>query len=167
LAQPLFSSINAKNLRGLPVMTELKSPLPQAAMQQQLTILEGYNILVVEDDEDILTMLATILEQSGATVTAVGSALPALQALQAQPQSYALLLSDLGLPELDGWWLIRQVRALTAECGGKIPAIALTAYDTMQDRNISHWFGFQMLIAKPIEPTRLVADIAKFLEQPL
>ncbi len=147
-------------------MPELKStpaPLPQSAMQQQLTILDGFNILVVEDDEDMLLLIATILEQSGATVTAVGSAILALQALQVQPQSYNLLLSDLGMPETDGWSLIRQVRALPAASGGQIPAIALTAYSTERDRKMSHFFGFQMLLAKPIEPTQLVADIAKLI----
>jgi two-component system, chemotaxis family, CheB/CheR fusion protein len=151
-------------------MPELRStlaPLPQSTMQQQLTILDGFNILVVEDDEDMLLLIATILEQAGATVTAVGSALPALQALQVQPQSYNLLLSDLGMPQTDGWSLIRQVRALPAASGGKIPAIALTAYSTKRDREISRFYGFQMLLSKPIEPKQLVADIAKLIGKPL
>jgi two-component system, chemotaxis family, CheB/CheR fusion protein len=103
----------------MPELNSTLAPLPQSAMQQQLTILEGFNILVVEDDEDMLLLIATILEQFGATVTAVGSAIPALQALQVQPQSYNLLLSDLGMPQTDGWSLIRQVRALPAKLAGK------------------------------------------------
>jgi two-component system, chemotaxis family, CheB/CheR fusion protein len=148
----------------MPELTSTLAPLPQSEIQPQLTILEGFNILVVEDDEDMLLLIATILEQSGATVTAVSSAILALQALQVQPLSYNLLLSDLGMPEMDGWWLIRQVRALPAASGGKILAIALTAYSSKCDRDISQSLGFQMLLSKPIEPTQLVAEIAKLID---
>ena len=130
----------------------------------QLQPLQGANILVVEDDEDILTLITIILEQAGASVTAVGGADAALLALQANPH-YDLLLSDLAMPETDGWSLIRQVRALAAESGGKILAAALTAYNTKKDRNISLFFGFQILLSKPIEPAVLVADIVKLIHK--
>jgi two-component system, chemotaxis family, CheB/CheR fusion protein len=139
----------------------------QSIVQQQLRSLQGFKILIVDDDEDVLLLIATILEQYGATVTAVGSALAALQALQVQPQAYNLLLSDLGMPETDGWSLIRQVRALAAEAGGNIPAVALTAYSTKRDRNISRSFGFQVLIAKPIEPEHLIATVVKTIGTPM
>jgi two-component system, chemotaxis family, CheB/CheR fusion protein len=143
------------------------TPPVQSTIQPKLRSLQGANILVVDDEEDILELIATILETSGATVTAVGSARAALHALQAQPLAYDLLLSDLGMPEEDGWTLIRQIRALDAASGGQIPAAALTAYNTMKDRNISHAFGFQILISKPIEPAELVADVLKLIGKPI
>lgn len=117
----------------------------------------------------MLALIATILQQAGATVTAVGSASAALQILQAQPQAYDLLLSDLGMPETDGWTLIRQIRTWDADSGGQIPAVALTAYNTihdllkaaLRDCRISAAVGFQILLSKPIEPAQLVTDIAK------
>lgn len=124
--------------------------------------LQGKNILAVEDDESILALITIILERAGATVTAVGGADAALLALQANPH-YDLLLSDLAMPETDGWALIRQVRALAAESGGKILAAALTAYNTKKDRDISLFYGFQILLSKPIEPAMLVADVVKLL----
>ncbi|WP_310484013.1 response regulator [Chamaesiphon sp. VAR_48_metabat_403] len=146
-------------------MTESKltTILPtQLVTAAELPALQSMNILVVEDDEDILALIAIMLERAGASVTAVSSASAALLALAAHPH-YDLLLSDLAMPEIDGWSLIRQVRALPAESGGKIPAIALTAYSSKKDRNISEIFGFQLLLAKPIESDRLVAGIIRVL----
>jgi two-component system, chemotaxis family, CheB/CheR fusion protein len=146
-------------------MTESKSTTTQLAKivtDRQLRPLQGTNILVVEDDEDVLALITIILEQAGASVTAVGAADAALLALQACPH-YDLLLSDLAMPETDGWSLIRQVRALTAESGGKILAAALTAYNSKKDRDISLFYGFQILLYKPIEPAILVADIVKLI----
>ncbi|WP_310417620.1 CheR family methyltransferase [Chamaesiphon sp. OTE_8_metabat_110] len=128
--------------------------------------LTGATILVVDDEPDVLTLITTILQQAGATVTAVGSANAAIQTLQAQPQAYDLLLSDLGMPDTDGWTLIRQIRTWSAEAGGEIPAAALTAYNTIRDRRISHAFGFQILLSKPIQPAQLVADVAKLVHKP-
>jgi two-component system, chemotaxis family, CheB/CheR fusion protein len=139
-------------------------PLAELPTQGAETSLTGAKILVVDDEPDVLALIATVLQQAGATVTAVDSASAALQALQAQPQAYDLLLSDLGMPETDGWALIRQIRTWDAEAGGRIPAAALTAYDTIRDRRISHAFGFQILLSKPIEPAKLVTDVAKLVQ---
>ncbi|WP_310489161.1 response regulator, partial [Chamaesiphon sp. VAR_69_metabat_338] len=141
-------------------------PLAESPTQRATPSLNGANILVVDDESDVLTLITTVLQQAGATVTAVDSASAALQTLQAQPQAYDLLLSDLGMPETDGWALIRQIRAWEADAGGRIPAAALTAYNTMRDRNISHAFGFQILLSKPIEPEQLVKDVAKLVRKP-
>ena len=137
-------------------------PPAKVVTATQLPPLQGTNILVVEDEEDVLELITTILEQAGASVTAASSAEAALLALQAHPH-YDLLLSDLGMPETDGWSLIRQVRLLPAESGGKMLAAALTAYSSKRDRNVSQFFGFQILLSKPIEPTQLVADVAKLI----
>jgi two-component system, chemotaxis family, CheB/CheR fusion protein len=141
-------------------------PLAEPPTQPAETSLTGANILVVDDESDVLALITTVLQQAGATVTAVGSASAVIQTLQTHPQAYDLLLSDLGMPEMDGWALIRQIRALDAASGGQIPAAALTAYNTMRDRSISHAFGFQILLSKPIEPAQLVKDVAKLIRKP-
>jgi two-component system, chemotaxis family, CheB/CheR fusion protein len=138
------------------------TPAAKLVTATQLPPLQGANILVVEDDRDVLLLITTILEQSGASVTAVETASAALLALQADPH-YDLLLSDLEMPQTDGWALIRQVRALAAAAGGKILAAALTAHNTKKDRDISLFFGFHILFSKPIEPTHLVVNIAKLI----
>ncbi|WP_143467699.1 GAF domain-containing protein [Leptolyngbya ohadii] len=119
--------------------------------------LNGCKILVVDDEPDTRDLVAFVLEQQGAQVTAVTSAREALLMLpQAKPD---ILLSDIGMPEMDGYMLIRQVRALAPEQGGQIPAIALTAYagDTNQQQVIAA--GFQKHISKPIEPELLIQTI--------
>jgi CheY-like chemotaxis protein len=91
---------------------------------------------------------------------------PTLQTLQAHPQAYDLLLSDLGMPEMDGWELIRRIRGLDAATGGQIPAAALTAYNSSRDREMSRAAGFQAHIAKPIEPEQLVTNVANLVRTP-
>jgi two-component system, chemotaxis family, CheB/CheR fusion protein len=127
--------------------------------------LTGMNILVVDDEPDVLTFIAKLLEQSGATVTALNSGKAVLQALHEHPHAYDLLLSDLGMPEIDGWGLIRQIRALSPIDGGQIPAVALTAYHSLRDRQMSRSAGFQAHIAKPIEPEQLVAIVANLVRK--
>ncbi|MBD1914097.1 MULTISPECIES: PAS domain S-box protein [unclassified Leptolyngbya] len=119
--------------------------------------LRGTKILVVDDESDTRELVAFVLEQQGAQVTAATSAQEALSILpQAKPD---VLLSDIGMPEMDGYMLIQQVRALAPEQGGQIPAIALTAYagDTNRQQVIAA--GFQKHISKPIEPEVLVQAI--------
>jgi two-component system, chemotaxis family, CheB/CheR fusion protein len=140
------------------------NPAPESPTQGELS-LKGSNILVVDDETDVLAIIATILEQYGATVTALSSAKEVLQVLPAHPQAYDLLLSDLGMPEIDGWELIRQIRALSASDGGQIPAAALTAYNSSRDRQMSRSAGFQAHIAKPIEPAQLVAIVANLVKK--
>ncbi|MDQ3801594.1 MAG: response regulator, partial [Acidobacteriota bacterium] len=120
--------------------------------------LEGLHILVVDDEEDGRTLVATVLEKCGAKVTAVSSAADALKALQeVQPD---LLISDLGMPVEDGYSLIKKVRALPADRGGLIPAAALTAYARVEDRMRVLRAGFQIHLPKPVEPAELVAVMA-------
>jgi CheY-like chemotaxis protein len=120
--------------------------------------LQGLAILVVDDEADVRTIISTILEHYGATVTSIGSGWAALQELQANPQIYDVLLSDLGMPEMDGRELIKSVRAL--DVGGNIPAAALTAYNSPKEQHLSLLAGFQVHIAKPVEPEQLVAIVA-------
>lgn len=126
---------------------------------QDVLALQGIQVLVVDDDADNLELITFILEQSGAVVTSVSSAEEALQLFyQTQPN---ILIADLGMPRMDGYTLIRQVRALPPEIGGQIPAIALTAYAAEIDRQKALEAGFQLHIPKPLEPESLVNAIVQ------
>lgn len=124
--------------------------------------LAGIQILIVDDEEDNRDFFSFVLEQSGAVVTAVASAGEALQSLvQSKPD---LLLSDIGMPEMDGYMLMRLVRALEAEQGGhQIPAIALTAYAGEIDQQRALAAGFQRHIAKPVAPEELIEEISNLV----
>ena len=127
--------------------------------------LTGVCVLVLDDELNIRTSITSILEYFGATVTAIGSPALALKTLQADPDRYHVLLSDIGMPEQDGWSFIRQVRALSPELGGKIPAAALTTYSSPREIDLAKRLGFHIHISKPIDAKLLasiVADLAKF-----
>jgi signal transduction histidine kinase/ActR/RegA family two-component response regulator len=124
----------------------------------RLPALDGIRVLVVDDDADARELFATILSGCGAEVTVVGTARTALEALEKAP--FDVLISDIGLPEDDGYDLIRKVRALAAERGGRIPALALTAYARIEDRATALAAGYQQHAAKPIEPADLAAAVA-------
>jgi CheY-like chemotaxis protein len=122
------------------------------------TLLEGVRLLVVEDEADSREMLVTIFEQCGAKVSAVASAGEALETLQRATAD--VLVCDIGLPGEDGYELIRKVRALEAERGGRIPALALTAYAGADDRGKALAAGFNLYVPKPAGPAELVAKAA-------
>jgi CheY-like chemotaxis protein len=112
----------------------------------------------VDDDDNTREFLAFLLELHGANVIATATAGEAFTTLtQFKPD---VLLSDIGMPDVDGYMLLRQVRALSPEQGGTIPAIALTAYAGEIDYQQAMAAGFQHHIAKPIEPDALVRAIA-------
>ncbi|MEH1873441.1 hybrid sensor histidine kinase/response regulator [Nostoc sp.] len=122
------------------------------------TPLEGIRLLVVDDNADTREFLAFLLEQQGAIVTIAASANEALTAImESKPD---LLLSDLGMPDVDGYTLIRKLRAMPANLGGQIPAIALSAYAAETTQKQVFTAGFQLHIAKPADPVKLVAAIA-------
>jgi two-component system CheB/CheR fusion protein len=120
--------------------------------------LEGVRLLVVENDLDSREMLVTVFEQYGARVRAVASAEEALEALRQETSD--VLVSDIGLPAQDGYALIRNVRALEAKKGGRIPALALTAYGRSEDRGKALAAGFDLQVAKPPVLTELIAQTA-------
>jgi signal transduction histidine kinase len=121
-------------------------------------LLQGLHVLVVEDEEDARDLLLTALEQRGARVTAVPSVADALARFAAGHPD--VLVSDLAMPDEDGYSLIRQVRALPADRGGNVPAAALTAYVRAEDRARALAAGFQMHMAKPVDPVELVSMVA-------
>jgi CheY-like chemotaxis protein len=123
--------------------------------------LEGIRVLVVDDEKDTLELIVFILEQYGASVQAVTSATEALNILvNVKPD---VLLSDIGMPEMDGYMFIQQIRSLCPEQGGEIPAIALTAYAGETDHQQILLAGFQKHVTKPVEPAFLANAIATLL----
>jgi signal transduction histidine kinase/ActR/RegA family two-component response regulator len=130
----------------------------------QSSPLSGLEILVVDDDADMRDFLSFMLEQYGANVTVVASGIGALTALSQKKPN--LLISDIGMPEMDGYMLMRQVRSLEPEEGGRILAIALTAYAGEMDRQQAIAVGFQQHISKPVDPEELVKAIVSLTHIP-
>jgi PAS domain S-box-containing protein len=121
--------------------------------------LEGVKVLVVDDEEDARRLLNEVLARRGAEVLTAASAAEALELLQAwRPH---VLLSDIGMPDGDGYELIQSVRRLPEEQGGRTPAAALTAYAGPADRARALASGFQLHVAKPVEPAELAAVVAR------
>jgi signal transduction histidine kinase/DNA-binding response OmpR family regulator len=120
-------------------------------------VLDGLRVLVVEDEDDTRDLILTVLARCGAEVRGCETASEAFE--QFQEWSPDLLVSDIGLPGEDGYSLIKKVREINGR-DGQVPAIALTAYATPEDRERVLSAGFQMHIAKPVEPEELVTIIA-------
>jgi len=123
--------------------------------------LAGIQILLVDDEIDTRDFMSFLLQEHGATVSEASSASDALKAFAQSPPD--ILLSDLGMPLVDGYSLISQIRSMSPEQGGQIPAIALSAYAGESDRSRAFAAGFQKHVAKPVEPTELLALIADLL----
>jgi len=120
--------------------------------------LDGLSVLVVDDEPDALDFVRTVLENCGAKVTTAGSAGAALRAIEAGWPD--VLVSDIGMPEMSGFELIRQVRARGRERDRQIPAVALTAYAREEDRRQVIRAGYQTHLAKPVEPEDLIVAVA-------
>jgi CheY-like chemotaxis protein len=120
--------------------------------------LAGVRILVVDDEPDTVETVRAILGACGAEVRTAASAREALDEVQRWHPD--ILLSDIGMPEEDGFSLIRRLRALPPDAGGRTPALALTAYARVEDRVKVLSAGFQMHVPKPVEPAELVAVVA-------
>ena len=145
----------------LPLMNAVPNKSEHEGLPDNSTNLDGIKILLVEDDVDTRELLVFILEEYGASVTAVESASEALLALaQSKPD---VLLSDIGMPETDGYMLIRHIRAMSPLQGGEIKAIALTAYAGETDHQQILKAGFQKHITKPVDPLELAAAIANLV----
>jgi PAS domain S-box-containing protein len=144
-----------------PLMPDSAQIIPKIRQSNNALSLPGLHILVVDDDVDTGEFLTYILAQSGAKVTAVASAGEALEIL-AKTQ-VDLLLSDIGMPGIDGYMLMRLIRAMPLEKGGKIPALALTAYAGEINQKQALAAGFQMHLVKPVETERLFQAISEVL----
>jgi signal transduction histidine kinase len=119
--------------------------------------LDGVRILLVEDERDAQEVIGVILAQAGADVTAVGSAGEAL--IRLAEGRWDIIVSDIAMPESDGYALLAEVRRQPAERGGRVPAIALSAFARPDDEALSLAAGFQVHLRKPVRPEDLVATI--------
>ncbi len=134
------------------------SPMPR------LPRLDDLRILVVDDNPDGRALTSLVLTQAGASVEAVSSVRSALQRLDVERPD--ALVSDISLPDEDGYGLIRQIRQHEAEHGGFLPAVALTGYARAQDRARSLAAGFQAHLPKPVDPVELTKAIAAITHHP-
>ncbi len=123
--------------------------------------LAGVRVLVVDDEPDSRYLVRRILEQWDVQVTTAGSAAEALTAIAAE--RFDAIVSDVGMPEQDGFDLIRKVRAMPADAGGKTPAVALTALARVEDRRRALLAGFQIHVPKPVDPAELLAVVASLV----
>ncbi len=120
--------------------------------------LTGVTVLVVDDQVDARELVTRVLSDCGANVAAAGNAEEALALVESMRPD--VLVSDIGMPDVDGYELLRRVRALGESRGGKVPAIALTAFARSEDRTRALHRGFQVHVAKPVEPAELIATVA-------
>jgi CheY-like chemotaxis protein len=120
--------------------------------------LSGIHVLVAEDDDDARGLIEKVLTTQGATVTSVSSARAALDLLLERP--FDVMVSDIEMPGTDGYQLIRELRLRTPKEGGSVPAAALTAYARTEDRMRALRAGFQLHLAKPVQPSELVTVVA-------
>lgn len=121
-------------------------------------------ILLAEDDDDARDMMTVMLRQQNLEVTAVSTATAALESIAKDPPN--LIISDVGMPDLDGYTLIEKIRQLPAAQGGRVPAIALTGYAGIHDRARSMRAGFQAHLAKPIDFNELFEAIERLSSGP-
>jgi len=144
------------NLPKLPIQPFVK---PVANTSKRSPNLSGVRVLVVDDEADAREFIAFALEMAGASTLAAKTGGEAFAALSQSPPD--VILSDIGMPDMDGYMLMRQIRALTPEQGGNVPAIALTAYAGEIDQQRALSAGFQVHLSKPVDLERLVNAIAQ------
>lgn len=133
-------------------------PHEQVNTLEGLPSLEGLKVLVVDDEADTRELIREVLRECGSEVILSRSVAEALEALEQHKPD--ILISDLGMPDEDGYSLISKIRALPAERGGHIPAAALTAYARAEDRMRVLRSGFQFHLPKPVDSAELVTVVA-------
>ena len=149
-----------------PMATSRKREHPLAERRtplEPLSDLTGVSVLAVDDEEDALGLLRVVLETAGATVTTASSALAALKLIEAL--SPDVVVADIGMPEIDGFELIKRIRALPDSEISNVPAAALTAFARSEDRTKALQSGFEMHLAKPVDPGELVASVATLVRR--
>jgi PAS domain S-box-containing protein len=150
----------AKQQAPAPARSARDAMIRPAPSTPEMTVrdLNGVDALVVDDDKDARELIKRILNDCGARVRIAASAREAFALLQEAPPN--LLISDLGMPEVDGFELLDWVRHLPREQGSHVPAIALTAFARSEDRLSALEAGFSAHISKPVEPSELIATVA-------
>jgi CheY-like chemotaxis protein len=157
LELPLVTTRLAGLTRGA-ISTSMNST-PELAQATRLT---GADVLIIEDEADTRHLLKEILEQAGAIVrTGTSAAEARTQLAQREPD---VLISDIGMPDEDGYSLIRSLRELRSGMGATVPAIAMTAYVSEEDRMRALRAGFQVHLAKPVNPVELIGVVSSLLE---
>jgi CheY-like chemotaxis protein len=152
-----LSAFNASQDASAPSGTSPSATSSRQSSQRVAGSLSGLRVLVVEDDPDARELVTAILEDAGAVVESAESAAMGFDAVRRfHPQ---LLVSDIGMPDEDGYSLIRRVRALADDEGGTIPSIALTAYTRREDRDKAIGAGFTLHMGKPVSPLALVTAV--------
>ena len=144
-----------------PATVETRREHPRTERRDALTglgDLHGVHVLAIDDEEDALTLLRVVLEAAGAQVTTLSSPLTALERI-AEVKPHVLVL-DLGMPEMDGFELIARIRKSPNAAVRHLPAAALTAFARSEDRTKALRSGFEMHLAKPVDPGELVASVA-------
>jgi PAS domain S-box-containing protein len=151
---PLHSAVGYKTV----------SKQPKREARQNQPKLNNVNILLVEDDPDSRDVLTLYLEQCGAKIRGAESAQEAFQYLtETKNGKYDIIISDLAMPGEDGFTFLCKVRSLPEESGGKIPAIALSAFTTSENKEKAYISGFQKYHTKPFEPDLLISEIAELV----
>jgi CheY-like chemotaxis protein len=141
----------------------LTSPL---AAMSEATNLTGIRALVIDDEEDARELVKASLEQFGAEVVGASSAAEGFALLTSGQDHFDIIVTDLGMPDEDGYSMLRRIREWERKHGQQIPAIALTAYGQTEDRIRALMAGFQTHVAKPVEPVELAIVIANLTKRP-
>jgi signal transduction histidine kinase len=149
-----------KRMDTTPIADTLpERPEPKSETLAEFEHLHGVHVLIVEDDADSRNVLALLLQRLGAMVEAVPSAREAVDRVSSRRPD--VLVSDIGMPEEDGYSLIRRLRQLPGDIGNRLPAIALTAYARKQDAEAALGAGFDYHLPKPVAPAELVRAIKR------
>jgi signal transduction histidine kinase len=157
MAESLGEGLGATFTVNLPVVAVQVSEA-EAKLDNGFPSLVGIKVLAVDDDTDNLKLVSFLLEQTGAEVTSVTSAKAALEAINSNPPD--VLVSDIGMPDMDGYQLLRQIKSLSLPKGESIPAIALTAYANDVDRQRSLDVGYSHHFVKPVSPEEFIEAVA-------
>jgi signal transduction histidine kinase/CheY-like chemotaxis protein len=149
----------------LPSSTYVASPPSVDARSRSVETqdLSGVRVLVVDDDEDAREFMATLLMTCGATVTTATSTREALEVLQRGGEQQDVLVSDISMPDVDGYALLRALRARSSGGAAILPAIAVTAYAGPMDRQLALAAGYRMHLSKPVDQDELVAAVAELV----
>jgi CheY-like chemotaxis protein len=147
-------------------ITGLEDRLPPRSAETEgsnVRRLDGLRVLIVDDQADARQVIGMMLQQSGAETATATSVTEALEIIGNWLPD--VLVSDIALPGQDGYCLIRELRSRSAEQGGQIPALAITAYARTEDRVRILSSGFQLHVTKPVEPIELVAAVATLVNR--
>jgi CheY-like chemotaxis protein len=138
-------------------MDKQQLPAPTPSRRNGNTLLSGIRILVIDDDRDARELIHKVLAQHQAEIITAANAMEGLLILQSQMPD--VVISDIGMPEKDGYQFIREVRRLPATHGGETPAIALSAFAHSEDRTRAMMAGYQVHLSKPVESNELAVSI--------